>query len=191
LWSGYQIHRLICRSRLWKRRVEAELLPWALEGIDLGHNVLEIGPGPGLTTDVLRKHTAGLTALENDCVLASSLARRLAGKNVAIVTADATQIPFNDRSFSAVAAFTMLHHVRSAELQDCVLAEAYRVLQPGGIFWGTDSRYSWGMWLIHLRDTMVIVNPETMVGRLEKVGFNRINVESAKRAFRFHAKRPC
>jgi hypothetical protein len=99
-----QIHRLICRSRLWKRRVEAELLPWALEGIDLGHNVLEIGPGPGLTTDVLRKHTARLTALENDCLLASSLAKRLAGKNVAIVTADATQMPFNDRSFSAVAA---------------------------------------------------------------------------------------
>ena len=47
-------HRQVCRSGRWRRRVEGELLPWALQGVELGDDVLEIGPGPGVTTDVLR-----------------------------------------------------------------------------------------------------------------------------------------
>jgi hypothetical protein len=46
-------HRWYCRSAQWKTTVENEVVPWALEGMDLGNNVLEIGSGPGLTTDVL------------------------------------------------------------------------------------------------------------------------------------------
>jgi hypothetical protein len=48
------IHRWLCRSVSWRQNLEQSLLPWALEGIDLGSDVLEIGPGPGLTTDWLR-----------------------------------------------------------------------------------------------------------------------------------------
>ena len=58
-------HRQVCRSRRWCRRVEG-LLPWALQGVELGDDVLEIGPGPGVTTDLLRGRTRRLTALEVD-----------------------------------------------------------------------------------------------------------------------------
>jgi hypothetical protein len=47
-------HRQVCGSGRWRRRVKGELLPWALQGVELGDDVLEIGPGPGVTTDVLR-----------------------------------------------------------------------------------------------------------------------------------------
>ena len=59
-------HRQVCRSRRWRRRLEAELLPWALQGVELGDDVLEIGPGPGVTTDLLLAPTRRLTALEVD-----------------------------------------------------------------------------------------------------------------------------
>jgi hypothetical protein len=38
------------------------VIPWALDGLDPGEDVLELGPGPGLTTDVLRERAARLTA---------------------------------------------------------------------------------------------------------------------------------
>jgi hypothetical protein len=47
-------HLEFCSSPAWARLVEDELLPWVLEGCDLGDDLLEVGPGPGLTTDVLR-----------------------------------------------------------------------------------------------------------------------------------------
>jgi len=40
-------HRWCCSSDRWTRHVEDELLPWALTGVRLGDNTLEIGPGYG------------------------------------------------------------------------------------------------------------------------------------------------
>ena len=55
------LHRLVCRSALWRWTVERWVIPWALDGLDPGEDVLELGPGPGLTTDVLRERAARLT----------------------------------------------------------------------------------------------------------------------------------
>ena len=56
------LHRLLCRSALWRWTVERCVIPWVLEGLDPGADVLELGSGPGLTTDVLRERAARLTA---------------------------------------------------------------------------------------------------------------------------------
>src|SRR5690349_6049518 len=53
-------HLALCSSPEWARFVEDELLPWVLDGHDLGDALLEVGPGPGLTTDVLRRQAARL-----------------------------------------------------------------------------------------------------------------------------------
>ena len=108
-----------------------DLLPWVLADYQLGDDLLEVGPGPGLTTDILRRHAGHVTAAELDADLAARLAQRLAGTNVEVVTADATRLPFPDRRFSAVACLTMLHHIPSAGLQDTALAEMARVLRAG------------------------------------------------------------
>jgi hypothetical protein len=84
------IHNWLCRSERWRRTVERRL-PWALARVDLGANVLELGPGPGLTTDLLRKRVPQLTAIEIDRRLAESLASRLNGSNVQVVKGDATE----------------------------------------------------------------------------------------------------
>ena len=117
------------------------------------------------------------------------MAARLADTNVRVVEGDATNMAFENGSFSTVVALTMLHHVPSVELQDRLLAEVHRVLRPGGVFLGTDSRWSWPFQLIHIGDTMVIVDPFTFKARLERVGFAQITVESVARAFRFRARK--
>jgi SAM-dependent methyltransferase len=159
-------HRRVCGSGRWRRRLEKELLPWALQGVELGDDALEIGPGPGVTTDLLRGRTQRLTALEVDPTAAAALQERLNGSGVRVVPGDGAVMPFADGSFSGVVAFTMLHHVPTAVLQDRLLAEARRVLRPGGVFAGFDGVGSFLFRLVHLGDTYNPVNPETFGQRL-------------------------
>lgn len=111
-------HLQLCASEEWAETVRGQILPWAVGERSLGDDVLEVGPGPGRTTDVLRGLTPRLTAVELDPALAEKLAARLAGTNVEVVHADASGLPFNDGRFSGATCFTMLHHVPSAALQD-------------------------------------------------------------------------
>jgi ubiquinone/menaquinone biosynthesis C-methylase UbiE len=185
-----RVHRWYCRSAHWRKTVRERLLPWALAGVDLGDDLLEIGPGPGLTTDELRTRARRMTAVEIDPQLADSLHARMAGSNVSVVCASATEIPLPDESVSAVVCFTMLHHVPSPALQDRLLAEAARVLRPGGTFAGSDSTTSWFFRQVHRGDTLVPVEPETFAPRLEAAGFRSVKVSRGSGAFRFRAIKP-
>jgi SAM-dependent methyltransferase len=171
------LHRLLCRSALWRWTVDRCVIPWVLEGLDPGEDVLELGSGLGLTTDVLRERTARLTAVELDPRLAASLQERMKNTNVEVVETDATAMPFLDGSFSAVLSFTMLHHVPSATLQDQLLAEAGRVLRPGGVFAGTDTAPGVLLRLAHIGDTKVPVDPATLSHRLETAGFDELKAK--------------
>lgn len=184
-----RLHRYICRSSMWSRTLSEQLMPWALQGVELGDALLEIGPGPGLATDVLRGTHAQVTSLEIDTRLASALRERMHDTNVTVIEGDATDMPFPDASFSGAVAFTMLHHVPSPELQDRLLAETARVLRPGAWFAGTDSISSRTFEWLHLFDTLVPVDPDGFAVRLEKAGFTDADVSRASRAFRFRARR--
>lgn len=184
-----RIHHWFCRSNSWRRRLENELIPWALGGVELGDHLLEIGPGPGLTTEILHRRFVRITSIEVDKKLAISLRSRLHGTNVHVVEGDATAMPFPAESFSGAVCFTMLHHVPSIELQDQLFREVYRVLKPKAMFVATDSRPSLTMKLIHIGDTMVLIDPDTIKDRLERAGFGEISVELAMGALRFHACR--
>lgn len=163
------VHRWYCNSGRWARAVE-EMLTGSLRGVDLGDHLLEVGPGPGKTTDLLRQRAPQVTAVEIDTKLAEALQARMQGTNVTVVQGDATAMTFPDATFSAAVCFTMLHHVPAA-LQDRLLAEVARVLRPGAPFVGADSRPS-PMWnLFHLFDDRNPVDPATFVARLERAGF--------------------
>ena len=151
--------------------------------------MLELGPGPGLTTDLLRKRVPQLTAIEIDRRLAESLASRLNGSNVQVVKGDATEMPFANAQFSSTVCFTMLHHVHTPRLQDQLFREVWRVLRPGGSFVGTDSLQSLFMRLIHIRDTLVPIVPDTLGDRLQAAGFQVMEIDKNAEALRFHARR--
>ena len=184
-----QLHHWLCRSAAWKRTLELRV-PWVLSSAELGRHLLEVGPGPGFTTDRLRSAVARLTTIEADQELAQSLRARLWGTNVEVVNGDATTMSFQDAEFSGCAAFTMLHHVPSPALQDKLLREVWRVLKPGGAFVGCDSRQGLVMRVLHLADTFVPIRPETFGARLEDAGFKVIELEKGPSAFRFYALKP-
>ncbi len=58
-----RVHRWFCASSHWKKAVETQIMPWVLNGIELGADVLEVGPGPGITTDLLRTRVSRLTCV--------------------------------------------------------------------------------------------------------------------------------
>jgi ubiquinone/menaquinone biosynthesis C-methylase UbiE len=181
---------MLCRSAFWRRKLERDIVPWTLHDISLGDEVLEIGPGPGLTTDLLRTRVAKLTTLEVDRSLARALSRRLTGTNVTVVHQDATEMRLRDACFTGVVCMTMLHHVPSIGLQDRVFAEVARVLRPGAVFVGCDRIFRSRFDVTHLFDTKVPILPESLLGRLRRAGFEKIEVVSRKHDFRFMAWKP-
>jgi SAM-dependent methyltransferase len=136
-----RLHRRYCRSSQWKKKLDSDILPWALKGVDLGEEVLELGPGSGLTTDWL-SHRASVTCIEADRALASSLISRTGNTNITVLCGDATAMALPDQVFSSTVCFTVLHHLPSLALPGSVIRRGYRVLQPGGVFAGTDSMQS-------------------------------------------------
>lgn len=183
-------HIKVLSSPEWARMLETDLLPWLLTVAELGDDVLEVGPGPGLTTDLLRTRIPKVTAVELDADLAQALAARLAGTNVTVIHADATESGLEADRFSAATSFGMLHHIPTVKDQDRLFAELYRVLRPGGIFVGTDSIDNEGIRSFHADDVFVPVDPATLAARLDAAGFRDVAVADGGYQIRFSARKP-
>jgi SAM-dependent methyltransferase len=174
----------------WKARLETDLLPWIERVADLGDDVLEIGPGPGLTTDILRQRTAKVTAVELDHALASGLSNRLRDSNVDVIEGDAKTLAFDSNRFSGATAFSVLHHVPTEAEQDQILGEILRVLAPGAGLFVTDARDLKRIRDGHTGDTFVPLQVATVVSRLERIGFIDIELDTAEYEIRFTARKP-
>jgi ubiquinone/menaquinone biosynthesis C-methylase UbiE len=128
-----------CRSAPWRWFARRVVVPWALQGEQLSGDVLEIGSGSGaMAAELLARFPdIRLTATDYDDSMVEVARDRLGefGERVEVQQADATQLPFDDESFDAVLSFIMLHHVMDWEK---ALAEAVRVLRPGGRLLGFD-----------------------------------------------------
>ncbi len=184
------VHRILCSSAWWKQTMQNEVLPWSLDGLEFGSELLEIGPGYGAATELLHSRVGRLTCVEVDPKLAGDLRERMRGHNVTVMQEDATATSLPAGAFDAAVSFTMLHHVPSPVLQDRLLAEAFRLLKPGGVFAGTDSLDGRIFRLLHLFDTLVIVEPGTLPARLTNAGFEDVHVDTNSHAFRFRARKP-
>ncbi len=167
---------VFCAGEDWRRMVQEDILPVALRDVDLGDDALEIGPGPGFTTDVLQTMAAHLTAVEIDPVLAASLRARVSGGNVDVLVGDATALDFPADRFSGAASFHMLHHIEPAAAQDRVFAELGRVLMPGSMLVAADSGYREETVSFHEGDTYNPIEPEDLPGRLGAAGFVEVDV---------------
>jgi len=169
--------------------LETDLLPWVEAAGDLGDDVLEIGPGPGLTTDLLRTRVPRLTAIEMDPGLAEPLRQRLAGTNVDVICADATDVPLDADRYSTATCFSVLHHMPSAQHQDQLFAAVHRAIRPGAMFIGVDSLDLEPIRAGHVDDTFVPVDPHTLPVRLAAVGFDNTTIDIGDYQFRFISRK--
>jgi SAM-dependent methyltransferase len=182
-------HQNLCASPEWAGYLQSEILPAVTAGIELGQDMLEIGPGPGAATGWLAGHVAKLTALESDDAAAALLAGRCPGDNLTVDTGDATRMPYPDGAFDTVASFTMLHHVPTAAAQHQILAEALRVLRPGGTLLGSDSLASVSLHHFHAGDTYNPLDPAILLTWLRTLGFSPVTI-TAGEVLMFTARKP-
>lgn len=100
---------------------------------------LEIGCGQGAVTRLLvERFGAQVVATDFDPEQVAVAQERLAdlGERVEVRVVDARAMPFDDAQFDGVFSFGVLHHILGGWRQ--AIAEAARVLKPGGWFVFTD-----------------------------------------------------
>jgi SAM-dependent methyltransferase len=182
-------HMQVCPSPEWAEKLQTSVLPQVASWTELGEEVLELGPGPGAATDWLRHRVRRLVAVEYEAEAAAALTKRFTGTNVEVVHGDATDLTFPDESFDAVAAFTMLHHIPTVALQNRLLAQAIRVLRPGGALLGSDALPGDTLHHFHEGDTYNPVEPAAFLVRLQTLGFERITLSVDDR-LKFVAHKP-
>jgi ubiquinone/menaquinone biosynthesis C-methylase UbiE len=184
-----RLEHFFCSTSLWQRLTHRLVLPWIFSGARLGEHVLEIGAGYGPAIGKLLQLAPQVTALDYD---AQSLARLKANHNQLNLTAlrgDATQLPFDDQSFSSAVAILVLHHLKNRELQDRMFAEVHRVLRPGGSFFAAEITDGWLNRAVHYRSTFTPLAPASAFARLTAAGFSRVSVDFRKGGFRIRARK--
>jgi len=98
-----------------------------------GLSGLDIGCGEGHNTRLLAEKGASVTAIDisNVFVQYATQEEERAPRHIDYRVASAVELPFGDSTFDFAVAFMSLMDIPEA---DRVLAEAYRILKPGGFF---------------------------------------------------------
>ena len=159
-----------------------------------GHDVLDVGCGPGFYTVELLDmvgDTGSLVAVDMSPPMLALAERRCAGRpNVTFHRADATALPVDDQIVNRAICVQVLEYVADV---DAALAELHRALRPGGravvwdIDWATLSMQSADpdrmsrmlrAWDRHLHEPSL---PRTLAPRLRRARFT--DVEMTAQAF--------
>jgi len=184
-------HAQVCPSREWQEHMQTVILPRLTRDLELGDEMLEVGPGPGATTDWLRHRVKRLTAVEIEPAAAVKLRSRFADDDrVVILDGDAAHLPFADNTFDSAGSFTMLHHVPTERQQNAILAEILRVLRPGGVLIASDSLASVQLHEFHVDDTYNPIEPSGLLPRLRTIGFAEVTVSVGKGLLFWATKAP-
>lgn len=124
------------REGAWRSKLVARVAE------DAPHRVVEVGCGSASITRRLvdALPDAHITASDIDPDILSRAARASSGRGIEWLVAPATELPLADATADAVVCSLVLHHL-DPEQKRAALAEAERVLLPGGRLYVVD----WGM----------------------------------------------
>ena len=155
-----------------------------------GEQALDIGCGPGLTTEALARAVGAAGSVRGIDIAPPMLAiaRRRCEPlgNVSFEQADVTQLPYADGSFDVALASQVYEYVEDI---DAALRELARVIRPGGRALLVDTDWESAVWASHddVRMRRVIETwnehiphpqlPRTLKRRMMQAGFDDVRVD--------------
>ena len=121
--------------KMLERRSAAVTAAHLLPRLEHGMRLLDLGCGPGTISVGLAEAVApgelhGIDMEESQIDIARAAARAGGHENAFFQAGDATDLPFEGASFDVVHCHALLNHAPDTQ---AVLAEAMRVLKPGGL----------------------------------------------------------
>ena len=139
-------HPSVLRSHTW--RTAANSAAYLLGSLRPGHDVLDVGCGPGTITLDLAELVApgrvvGLDAAGEVVAQADELRRSRGVPNAEFRTGDVYALDLPDASFDVVHAHQVLQHLTDPV---AALVEMRRVLRPGGVLGVRDGDYGAFVW---------------------------------------------
>jgi SAM-dependent methyltransferase len=165
--------------------------PVAVAELRPGETVLDLSSGGGIDV-ILSARRVGLAGYAFGVDMTDEmldLVRRNAIEagidNVEFLKGQIEEVPLPDARVDVVISNCVIN---LSVNKTAMFAEAFRVLRPGGVFAGSDSQPSLRWRLIHLFDTMVVVDPRTLPERLRAAGFAEAEVE-VRDSLRFRARK--
>jgi SAM-dependent methyltransferase len=153
--------------------------PTALAELKPGETVLDLGSGGGIDVLLSARRVGpggkayGLDATPEMVELARANATAAGAGNVEFLQGSIEDIPLSGGHVDVVISNCVIN--LSAD-KPRVLAEAFRVLRPGGTFLGSDSLPSDGLHQFHEGDTYNPVEPAAFLTRLQVAGFGEITL---------------
>jgi ArsR family transcriptional regulator len=143
---------------------------------------VDLGIGDGLLTLMLAEVATEVTAVDISPPMLSALRARAAQKgvpNVKTVEGDIQDLPLSDASFDVAVLSQALHHAAAPER---ALAEAYRVLVPGGRVLVLDLLAHGEEWVREqLQHRHLGFTEQALGGMLAEAGFARVRLQRAAR----------
>jgi 2-polyprenyl-6-hydroxyphenyl methylase/3-demethylubiquinone-9 3-methyltransferase len=111
-------------------------------------SVLDLGCGAGYLTNFLAERGHRVTGLDTSAEALAVARRHDSTHSVDYLVGDACALPFPDGRFDAVCAMDLIEHVTEPER---LVAEAARVLRPGGLFFFHTFNRTWQAHLIVIK----------------------------------------
>jgi ubiquinone/menaquinone biosynthesis C-methylase UbiE len=155
-----------------------------------GEHALDIGCGPGLTTEALARAVGAqgsVLGIDIAPPMLDSARKQCAGlPQVGFERADVIRLPYEDGRFDVALASQVYEYV---EQIDAALVELARVIRPGGRAVLVDTDWESAVWASHndarMRRVLEAWNehiphpqlPRTLRRRMEQAGFERVRVE--------------
>lgn len=175
------LESVFCRTATWRWLARRLVVPRVLERT-IGPQVLEIGCGSGaMAAEVLRlrgDEITHFTATDVDPAMVALAKEQLApfGDRADVRQVDAAGLPFDDDSFDTVCSWLMLHHTITWQ---AVVADAVRVLRPGGRLVGYDLPDTATTRAVHrlTRSEVLMIDAPVLVEHLAACGLTDVVVE--------------
>ena len=117
--------------------VDLEFLKHIIDGLEVeeGWDILDLGCGTGILFDMLRRRVGddgSVTGVDFSFEMVEKALRNFPFRNVNVVDADATMLPFADNTFDMAIAFSAFPHFSD---QQQALDETHRVLKDKAKFY--------------------------------------------------------